>query len=64
MTNPFAPLWKKAVQIARLIIGVPDYDNYVSHMRNNHPDRPVMTYIEFFNERQEARYKGGGGRCC
>ncbi|MDU2613294.1 MAG: CstA-like transporter-associated (seleno)protein, partial [Pseudomonas aeruginosa] len=31
------------------------------------PDKPVMTYEEFFRERQESRYGGGKGRpirCC
>ena len=53
-------------QTARLMIGLPDYDNYLNHMQANHPDQPVMTYEEFFRERQEARY-GANGRtvkCC
>ncbi|NNC15357.1 YbdD/YjiX family protein [Corallococcus exiguus] len=37
---------------------------YVAHMRRHHPDRPVMTYAEFFNDRLQARYRAGGGRCC
>lgn len=53
---------------ARLMIGVPDYDTYVAHMREAHPDRPAMTYAEFFRERQAARYGEGtstrGFRCC
>ena len=53
-------------QTARLMIGLPDYDNYLNHMQVNHPEKPVMTYEEFFRERQEARY-GANGRtikCC
>jgi uncharacterized short protein YbdD (DUF466 family) len=57
-------LWRRAVQTARLLIGVPDYDTYVEHMRLRHPERPVMSYAEFFDERMRARYRGGGGRCC
>lgn len=52
---------------ARMLIGIPDYDTYVQHMSDNHPDKPVMTYKEFFRERQDARYGGsgkGGFRCC
>jgi len=41
---------------ARLMIGVPDYETYVAHRRANHPDQPIMTYVEFFRERQQARY--------
>ncbi|GAA0471056.1 MULTISPECIES: YbdD/YjiX family protein [Tatumella] len=54
-------------QAARMLVGVPDYDNYVEHMRNRHPDLPAMSYEEFFRERQQARYGGdgkGGMRCC
>jgi uncharacterized short protein YbdD (DUF466 family) len=53
-------------QTARLMIGLPDYDNYLNHMQATHPDQPVMSYEEFFRERQEARY-GANGRtikCC
>ena len=48
------------------MVGVPNYDTYVEHMGRLHPDAPVMTYVEFFRERQNARYGGGGGglRCC
>ena len=51
---------------ARLMVGVPSYETYAEHMRRTHPDKPVMTYGEFFRERQNARYGGGGGGglCC
>ncbi|VVD91680.1 YbdD/YjiX family protein [Pandoraea soli] len=52
-------------QAMRLMVGLPDYDTYVTHMQATHPDQPVMSYEAFFRERQEARYGGkGGGRCC
>ena len=53
-------------QSMRLMVGVPEYDTYVAHMNNVHPDRPIMSYEEFFRERQEARYGGNGkvARCC
>ncbi|QWA10766.1 YbdD/YjiX family protein [Sodalis ligni] len=54
-------------QAARMLVGIPDYDNYVQHMATNHPDQPVMDYEAFFRDRQEARYGGsgkGGFRCC
>jgi uncharacterized short protein YbdD (DUF466 family) len=51
-------------QSLRLMVGVPEYDTYVAHMRNKHPGQPVMPYQEFFRERQEARYDGKVGRCC
>jgi len=55
------------VQTARLMVGIPDYDTYVAHRRARHPGEPVMSYQEFFRERQKARYGCEGGRirgCC
>jgi len=56
-----------SVRTARLMIGVPDYDTYVRHRETRHPGLAIMTYEEFFAERQEARYAVGKGRfrgCC
>jgi len=55
------------VRTARLMIGIPDYQTYLEHRLTCHPDGPVMTYEEFFRERQDARYAVGKGRfrgCC
>jgi uncharacterized short protein YbdD (DUF466 family) len=47
------------------MVGVPDYETYVEHRLANHPDDPIMSYEEFFQERQESRYGAGRmGRCC
>jgi uncharacterized short protein YbdD (DUF466 family) len=58
-------VWRRLVESARLCCGVPDYENYVRHLRQEHPERPVPDYATFFRERQDARYRGGSGtRCC
>jgi uncharacterized short protein YbdD (DUF466 family) len=52
---------------ARLMVGVPDYQNYVEHRKTFHPGEPIMTYEEFYRERQNARYACGKGKfrgCC
>jgi len=51
-------------QAARMMVGQPDYDTYVQHMRMKHPDKAPMTYEEFFRERQDARFGGTTGKCC
>jgi uncharacterized short protein YbdD (DUF466 family) len=52
-------------QATKLMIGIPDYDNYVQHMKLTHPDQIPMTYEEFFKERKDARYSGKSGfKCC
>jgi uncharacterized short protein YbdD (DUF466 family) len=56
--------WRIGVQLARRMIGVPDYEVYLDHLRSHHPERVPMSYAQFFEERQQARYRGGGGRCC
>ncbi len=56
-----------STRTARLMIGVPDYGTYVAHRLANHPDQPIMTYVEFFRERQQARYAARKNRfrgCC
>jgi len=63
-TSTMRELWRVCIAAARRMIGVPDYDRYVAHLRAHHPGRLVPTYAEFFAERQRARYMGGGGRCC
>ncbi|MFJ3045152.1 YbdD/YjiX family protein [Herbaspirillum chlorophenolicum] len=69
MSGAFAQLlaWRRqAGRTLNLMVGMPEYDNYVAHMKHTHPDQCVMSYEEFFRERQEARYGGKGrvGRCC
>lgn len=58
---------KGVATTARLMVGVPDYERYVQHRQTMHPGEPVMSYEEFFKERQNSRYGVNGGkisRCC
>jgi len=48
----------------RLMVGLPSYAAYRRHMTDTHPDVVPMDEIAFFRDRQQARYGGGGGRCC
>jgi uncharacterized short protein YbdD (DUF466 family) len=56
--------WRIAARTARLAIGVPDYGNYVEHLRRHHPERAPMSRDAFFVERMAARYAKGRSRCC
>lgn len=54
-------------QFFELLVGVPNYEKYVEHMEQHHPNEPIKSRKEFFCEAQEARYNGKGGkvsRCC
>jgi len=63
--NDVSKFGKYLGQAAKLMVGLPDYETYAAHMRATHPDWPVMTEIEFFRNRQQARYGSGrSGGCC
>ncbi|WP_263832695.1 YbdD/YjiX family protein [Sulfurospirillum oryzae] len=65
MFENLAKAGKYLGQAARLMVGMPDYDTYVQHIRLTHPEQTPMSYEEFYRERVEARYGGkNGGRCC
>lgn len=44
------------------MVGIPDYDTYVQHVRLTHPELTPMTYEEFYRDRVEARYGGKNGK--
>lgn len=51
-------------ETANMMIGIPSYENYLAHMAARHPDVAPMSEIEFFRNRQEARYGAGRAGCC
>ncbi len=50
--------------IARALMRVPDYDQYLMHRSLHHSGAPVLTRTEFFAQRQSARFGHGSTRCC
>ena len=58
---------KRVRQAAHLMVGLPDYEVYLTHRRAAHPGEPAMSREEFHRERTDRRYGGGAdriGRCC
>ena len=55
---------RKIAKVVRTIIGAPDYDRYVAHVKECHPGQAVMSRDEFSKSRLEARYNQPGNRCC
>jgi len=53
-----------ALRVVRAIIGAPDYERYLAHMREHHPERQIATRDEFMRQRLESRYSRPGARCC
>lgn len=64
LTTRLVRVWRALRAGARLACGIPDYDNYVAHLRRAHPERAIPSYADFFTERQRARYGVGRSRCC
>jgi uncharacterized short protein YbdD (DUF466 family) len=54
----------RAACIVRRIIGVPDYDHYVAHVRAHHAGVEPVTREEFTRQRLADRYSRPGSRCC
>ena len=50
--------------VVRRVIGVPDYDRYVAHVRAHHPDQEPMSRDDFVQQRMLEKYTKPGGRCC
>ena len=54
----------RVLRTVRTIIGAPDYDRYVQHMRARHPECAVASRDDFMQQRLESRYSRPGSRCC
>jgi uncharacterized short protein YbdD (DUF466 family) len=52
------------LRTVRRIAGMPDYEAYLEHLRACHPDRPVPSPREYFEEYTASRYGSGVSRCC
>ena len=48
----------------RTILGAPDYQRYLSHMKSAHPGDRVMSETEFNHTRLNDRYNRAGSKCC
>lgn len=46
----------------RLMVGVGNYQQYCTHMRQHHPDAQVLSETEYFRYGQEARYPSDKNR--
>ncbi|PFA20517.1 MULTISPECIES: YbdD/YjiX family protein [Bacillus cereus group] len=67
MLEKFRRVWKIRKQFISLLVGVPSYETYVTHMKKHHPEETILCQKQFFAEAQEARFNAKGGkisRCC
>jgi len=64
MINSMISLLSRAASALRTVLGFPDYERYLSHMRTAHPGDRVMTETEFRHTRLSDRYNRAGSKCC
>lgn len=62
--GPERHLSSRLLSALRTMLGMPDYTAYLEHLRRSHPDRPVPTEREFYEEFIRSRYDDGPTRCC
>ena len=55
---------ERLASAVRQVLGMPDYQAYVRHLRQAHPGCPVPSPREFFALYLEHRYGNGPTRCC
>jgi uncharacterized short protein YbdD (DUF466 family) len=48
----------------RRLAGMPDYHAHVEHLRRRHPETPIPSEREFYDDFVRARYGDGPTRCC
>jgi len=53
-----------AVRVVRTIVGAPDYERYLAHMRRRHPAQRPLTRDAFARACMRDRYEKPGARCC
>lgn len=51
---------------AHLMVGMPDYEAYVAHVKLRHPGQLALSRTDFVRKCQKRRYEGEGSptRCC
>ena len=62
--TPVGGFWTRIGAVLRRIIGAPDYEGYVGHVRRCHPDQVPVSRSDFYKRQLEDRYSRPGSRCC
>ena len=63
MIRRIADLFSRTASFVRAVLGVPDYQRYLAHMRSAHPGDRVMSETEFRHTRMNDKYNRTS-RCC
>ena len=55
---------RAAGRVLQAIVGAPDYERYLAHIRERHPGETPLSREEFARQRLDDRYSKPGTRCC
>ena len=64
MITSITSLFSRAASALKAVLGFPDYERYLAHMRSAHPGDRVMSETEFRHTRLNDRYNRAGSKCC
>jgi uncharacterized short protein YbdD (DUF466 family) len=56
--------FRQLLSLTRTVVGMPDYQRHVQHLRQCHPELSIPTERQFFDDFVRARYGDGPTRCC
>jgi uncharacterized short protein YbdD (DUF466 family) len=62
--QPIIAWLRRAGDIVRRVIGVPDYERYLAHLRARHPTVSPLSRDQFIAACMRERYEKPGSRCC
>ncbi|MCL6517863.1 YbdD/YjiX family protein [Alicyclobacillus sp.] len=63
--NRFVTGWRRLNRNIKTIFGMPDYERYLEHHRQAHPDQTPLSEREYYKRYLKDRYDSGQvNRCC
>ena len=60
----FGAVLGRIATVLHRVVGAPDYQGYVAHVRACHPGAVPIGPDEFYRSRLEERYNKPGAKCC
>jgi uncharacterized short protein YbdD (DUF466 family) len=64
MTQALVMRLSGIARVLRAVLGAPDYERYLDHVKAAHPECEPMSRNEFMRDRMNDRYSRPGTRCC
>ena len=57
-------LLKRVATTFKRVVGMPNYDAYIAHLRAKHPECAIPNEREYYELYLQGKYNGVGNRCC